>query len=94
MGFLIFGLNPRRPYDADFQFFIQLLNRQLATSLASVVLSEEEIRKGEISAMEQVKLAAQVEEQQVRIRTMAEVAPVGMFYIDSNGLMLEANNTW
>lgn len=71
-----------------------MLNRQLATSLASIVLSEEEVRKGEISAMEQVKLAAELEQQQARIRTMAQVAPVGMFYIDSNGLMLEANNTW
>lgn len=70
------------------------MNRNLATSLASVVLYEEEIRRGEIFALEKVKLASQLEEQRTRMQTMAEVAPVGMIYIDSNGFMLEANNKW
>jgi hypothetical protein len=43
LGFLVMGVNPRRPYDDDYQLFIQLLSRQLATSMASVVLFEEEI---------------------------------------------------
>lgn len=49
------GTNPRRPYDEDYDLFVQLLGRQLATSVASVVLFEEEIRKGEKAA----KMAAQ-----------------------------------
>ena len=36
MGFLVVGVNPRRPFDDDYQSFIRLLDRQLATSLASV----------------------------------------------------------
>jgi len=43
LGFLIVGLNPRRLYDEDYQLFIQVMNRLFATSLASVVLFEEEI---------------------------------------------------
>lgn len=43
LGFLIVGLNPRRPYDEDYQLFIQVMNRLFATSLASIVLFEEEI---------------------------------------------------
>lgn len=50
LGFLIMGTNPRRPYDEDYDLFVQLLGRQLATSMASVVLFEEEIRKGEKAA--------------------------------------------
>jgi len=50
LGFLIMGVNPRRPYDDDYSLFIQLINRQLATSMASVVLFEEEIRRGQKAA--------------------------------------------
>lgn len=34
LGFLVLGLNPRRKFDADYRVFIELLTRQLATSLA------------------------------------------------------------
>lgn len=44
------GINPRRPYDKYYESFIKLLNRQLATSLASVTLWEEETRKGQTAA--------------------------------------------
>lgn len=44
------GINPRRPYDTDYESFIRLLNRQLATSLASVTLWEEETRRGQTAA--------------------------------------------
>lgn len=37
LGFLIIGINPRRPYDDDYSLFVQLLSRQLATAMASVV---------------------------------------------------------
>lgn len=34
LGFLVLGLNPRKRFDADYKVFIELLTRQLATSLA------------------------------------------------------------
>jgi hypothetical protein len=34
LGFLVLGLNPRKKYDDDYKVFIELLSRQLATSLA------------------------------------------------------------
>lgn len=46
LGYLVLGVNPRRPFDEDYTLFVQLLCRQLATSLASVVLFEEEIKRG------------------------------------------------
>ena len=35
VGFIVMGVNPQRPYDEDYQLFIQLLSRQLATSMAA-----------------------------------------------------------
>ena len=105
LGFLAMATNPRRPYDEDYDLFIQLLCRQLATSIASVVLFEEEIRKGERAA----KLAAQDRidlTQQLAVRTqeavesenkftrMAELAPVGMYIGDEAGSITFANDAW
>lgn len=34
LGFIIIGLNPRKRYDDDYKVFMELLSRQLATSMA------------------------------------------------------------
>jgi hypothetical protein len=34
LGFLILGLNPMKRYDDDYEIFVELLSRQLATSIA------------------------------------------------------------
>ena len=34
LGFMILGVNPRRQFDADYKAFVELLSRQLATSMA------------------------------------------------------------
>ena len=103
--FLIMGVNPRRPYDTDYSLFIQLLSRQLATSLASVVLFEAEIKRGQraahLAATEKVNLTQQLAERtqeardsETKFTRMAEFAPVGMFIADGNGLISYANDTW
>lgn len=45
LAFLVLGVNPRRRYDADYKSFASLFNRQLATSLASTILFEEETKR-------------------------------------------------
>ena len=105
LGFLVLGINPRRPYDDDYGLFVQLLSRQLATSLASVVLFEEEIRRGQraakLAALDRIELSEQLAartqeaiESEKRFTRMAEFAPVGMFIADSEGKINFANDTW
>ncbi|KAL9099088.1 MAG: hypothetical protein Q9163_005358 [Psora crenata] len=105
LGFLVMGINPRRPYDDDYSLFVQLLSRQLATTMASVVLFEEEIARGRraatLAAKEQVELseqlkatAQQAEESEIRFTRMAELAPVGMFVADSTGKITYCNDKW
>ena len=105
LGFLVLGVNPRRPYDDDYSLFVQLLSRQLATSLASVVLFEEEIRRGQraarLAALDRIELSEQLaartqeaKESETKFTRMAEFAPVGMFIADSNGQITFANDTW
>jgi len=98
MGFLVVGVNPRRQFDDGYQSFIKLIDRQLATSLASVSLLENEIRRGltaaEAAALERSRLSEELAVQRSRLQRMAEVSPVGMFSIDVDGVLLEANDRW
>lgn len=61
---IVTGVNPRRPYDSDYEDFIKLLNTQLATSLASVTLFEEEINcrnnAAEAAALERSRLSEEL----------------------------------
>jgi PAS domain S-box-containing protein len=105
VGFIIMGANPRRPYDEDYKLFIHLLSRQLATSMASVVLFEEEIKRGQraarLAAMDRLELAKQLQlksqeadESEFKFSRMAEFAPVGMFIANSEGLITFCNEMW
>ena len=105
IGFLVMGINPRRPYDDDYSLFIQLLSRQLATSMASVVLFEEEIRRGQraakLAALDRIELSEQLAirtqeavESENKFTRMAELAPVGMFIADCLGNMMFTNETF
>lgn len=105
LGFLVMGTNPRRPFDEDYDLFVQLLARQLATSVASVVLFEEEIRRGEraarLAAQDRIELSNQLAartqeavESEIKFTRMAELAPVGMFIADPTGKLNYCNDKW
>ncbi|KAF1851422.1 uncharacterized protein K460DRAFT_272704 [Cucurbitaria berberidis CBS 394.84] len=105
LGFLVMGINPRRPYDDDYNLFIQLLSRQLATSLASVVLFEEEIRRGQkaakLAAEDRFNLSEQLaartqeaRESETRFTRMAEYSPAGLFIADHVGKITYCNDAW
>lgn len=104
-GFLVIGVNSRRPYDNDYNLFIQLLSRQIAASMASVVLFEEEIAKGrraaQLAAIDRTELSAQLAartqeavESETKFTRMAALAPVGIFIADSQGYITFCNDTW
>lgn len=98
MAFLLLGVNPRRAYDDEYKAFTGMLNRQLATSLASVMLFEDEIRRSknaaEAAAMEQEQLTQQLQVQTSRLRRMTALSPLGMFYVSPQGVVLEANDRY
>ena len=105
LGFLVMGTNPFRPYDEDYILFVQLLGRQLATSIASVVLFEEEIRRGEqaakMAAQDRIELSTQLAartqeavDSETKFTRMAELAPVGIFIANSQGNITYCNDAW
>lgn len=91
LGFLILGINPRRPYDTDYEGFLYVLCRMLGTAAASSILFEEEILRSQMVVQQ---LSQEVQASEARFRKMADAAPVGMFQIDAKGLLQYANNQW
>ncbi|KAE9979328.1 hypothetical protein EG328_000973 [Venturia inaequalis] len=98
MAFLLLGVSPRRPYDAEYKAFSSMLNRQLATSLASVILFEEEVRHSrdaaETAALEQEQLTQALKLQTDRLQRMTALSPLGMFNISPEGVIREANDRY
>ncbi|KAK1758090.1 hypothetical protein QBC47DRAFT_373685 [Echria macrotheca] len=96
LAFLVLGVNPRRPYDEEYVAFTSMLNRQLATSLASVILFEDETRRNrdaaEAAALEKQQLTQELDLQASRLRRMTELSPLGMFLISPEGVLREAND--
>ncbi|OJD31560.1 uncharacterized protein BKCO1_4700055 [Diplodia corticola] len=93
LGFLVLGLNHHRPYDEEYRTFIQLLNRQLTTYLASVLLLEEETRRGrtvaEQAALDQQKIEEQLqlrtrelEQSELQLQHFADAIPIGIFILE------------
>ncbi|KAK0632800.1 hypothetical protein B0T14DRAFT_445817 [Immersiella caudata] len=105
VGFIVLGINPRLQFNADYQLFVSLLSRQLATSMASVVLFEEEIKRGQraarLAALDRQELSMQLHlrtqeavESEYRFSRMAEFGPVGMFITDGGGRITYCNEMW
>jgi len=104
-GFFVLGVNPRRPFDEDYKLFLQLLTRQLTTSLGTMLLFEGEVKRNEqnarVAAMEKVVLSEQLALRTTEARDyehkfahLAAVAPVGIFIGDSQGQITYINDTW
>lgn len=80
-GFLLIGLNPRRAYDEDYAGFLQLLNRQLSTSLTSAALMEQAQRK-------QAELSKDLVEGEFRFKALAELNAGGLSPTDHRHIRL------
>ncbi|KAJ4354374.1 uncharacterized protein N0V89_006109 [Didymosphaeria variabile] len=97
-AFLLLGVNPRRAYDEEYNAFINMLNRQLANSLASFLLCEEEVRRNrnaaEVATLQREQLSQQLEVQANRMRRMTELSPLGMYLFGPDGVLLEANERY
>lgn len=105
LGFILVGLNPRRPYNEDYHLFFQLLRRLLATTMASAILIEEEIEKGrtmaEQAALDQARLqeqldlrAKQIERTEMQFTHFADNCLIGISIFDPEGNILYANDIW
>jgi PAS domain-containing protein len=97
-GLLVLGINPRRPFDEEYKQFVHVMMRLLATSLASVVLFDEEVRQKEKAigqaAELQEQLLAELQMREKRFQRFAERADVAIFILDATGKYTYRNQRW
>lgn len=105
LGFIVIGLNPRRPYDDDYHHFILVASRLLSTSLTSILLHEEDIGRRErtIANAEAMKLELkqqlletqkEVERSVLKFQHFADRADIGIFILDMDGVYSYRNQAW
>ncbi|KAL6706669.1 hypothetical protein ACN47E_005211 [Coniothyrium glycines] len=105
LGFMVIGLNPRRPYDSDYYQFLLVTSQLLSTSLISLLLHEEDITRREraIASAEAMKLTLrqQLHESQkesarnmLKFQRFAERSDIGIFILDMSGIYSYRNEAW
>lgn len=97
-GFVILGANPRRPFDENYQKFVHVMVRLLATSLASVALFDAEVRQKEKAienaATLQKQLLDEIQAKEKKFQSFAERSDVAIFIMDANGRYTYRNRRW
>ncbi|KAF2150178.1 hypothetical protein K461DRAFT_296555 [Myriangium duriaei CBS 260.36] len=102
---IIVGVKDLRPYDNDYQAFVNLVARQIATGASSVAHYAEERRRLELTAehaeREKERLAKELaiqrreaEESAWRFLEFAKHSPVGVFIFGPDGTVKFANEAW
>lgn len=83
-GFIIAGLNPRRPFNEDHKQFALDLNRVAIGAVAGSISFEQAMAR-------ESRLTQQVTERERFIRKLAEIATVGIYSLTTEGVISWAN---
>lgn len=87
LGILVVGLNPRRPFDNEYEGFMDTLQRSISATVASSIDREE-------AQVRAKRLAQQLEHSERSIREMAEWGPVGIVRYSLTGKIAWANDQY
>lgn len=85
LGILVVALNPRRPFDEDYEGFLKSLMRHASATVASAIDREEARLRAE-------RLTRRLEDSEKHIRELALYGPVGIARIEKSGKILWAND--
>jgi PAS domain-containing protein len=105
LGFMVVGLNPRRPFNEDYLKFILVSSRLLSTSLTSILLHEEDIGRRERTIENAEAMKSQLKQQLtqsqqesernfLKFKRFAERADIGIFIIGMDGVYSYRNEAW
>lgn len=106
-GYLILGLNPRRPYDHAYMSWLNKLTDHLSTTVARVKLMTEDFKNAmdaELALVERRKTAElhdrlmeateQLKDSELMFTKFAESIPIGMTILNDKGDFMFVNDAW
>ncbi|KAF8247618.1 hypothetical protein K440DRAFT_601007 [Wilcoxina mikolae CBS 423.85] len=105
-GFLILGLNSKRPFDSSYKFWLECIRKEVAAAATSVWLRQEELtrilereRQGAMKRLT-IELREQLTKRTEALRhsellftKVAEILPVGLTLVDLDGKIFYSNPT-
>ncbi|KAF8533909.1 hypothetical protein BDD12DRAFT_897402 [Trichophaea hybrida] len=105
-GFLILGLNSKRPFDSSYKFWLECIRKEVAAAATNVWLHQEELarvleqeRQGAMKQLT-IELREQLTKRTEALRhsellftKMAEILPVGLTLVDLDGRIFYSNPT-
>ncbi|APA13550.1 hypothetical protein sscle_11g083200 [Sclerotinia sclerotiorum 1980 UF-70] len=98
LAFLAIGLNPRAPYDKDYQEWIQMLSQQVTTPQVSAIILRQEVERrlalAKQEALDRAILSQQLNESETNFARFATRTPVGLAILTVDGVALTANDLW
>ncbi|KAI7154666.1 histidine kinase [Hortaea werneckii] len=101
VGILFLALDPRCPYDSEFQAWVQVLTDLIAKSATLITLPEEQKRAQKLAdeinnaLADQLRMSTlQAEASDAKFSRMAETSPIGMFLSAADGHPLYVNNAY
>ncbi|EMC91524.1 hypothetical protein BAUCODRAFT_58804, partial [Baudoinia panamericana UAMH 10762] len=101
LGVLVFGLNPRTPYDQEYTMWTHLMTDVLTKTATLITMPEEQRRAQKVademndSLVQQLRITTlQAERSEARFQRMAESTPIGMFYFQTNGMPVHVNDAY
>jgi PAS domain S-box-containing protein len=96
-AFAVFGLNPRKRYDSDYEGFLRRLADQRITNKLSAVLLSIEKERSELQAHEAAldrRRHERARQEEMKFSKFAERVQVGLCVTDLLGNVLYANRPW
>ncbi|KAG0646582.1 hypothetical protein D0Z07_7546 [Hyphodiscus hymeniophilus] len=98
LAFLVIALNPYRPYDENYQGFIDIITQQVTTPQLSALLLREEVERGALVARQEAidrdRLYKELSESESKFARFAQRAPIGLAILKPDGTALSANDLW
>ncbi|KAF7859765.1 hypothetical protein EAF04_008844 [Stromatinia cepivora] len=98
LAFLVIALNPRAPYDKEYQEWIQMLSQQVTTPQVSAIILRQEVERrlalAKQEALDRAILSQQLTESETNFARFATRTPVGLAILTVNGIALTANDLW
>jgi PAS domain-containing protein len=105
LAFLVLALNPRRPFDDDYQGFIHMITNQVISPHVTTILLREDVLRGETTVQEHA-VAQERLSQELSVRTLefkdsemkfasfAARIHIGLVIFDKTGSPLYGNKQW
>lgn len=85
IALLVVGLHPRRPYDKEYEGYLNTLLRSMSATVSSALDREEARNRAD-------RLAKQLADSEKSIREIAEYGPVGIARLSPNGYLMWGND--